>query len=132
MKVITIWQPFAQAIAMGIKRYETRGWATRHRGLIAIHAATRPMPMEFQRLVVQYGMLEPLPRGKIIAICELTDCVPITAEMIAEQAQSELDFGDWRVGRFAWKLKVIRVLDAPIAASGRQGLWNYEVPIRTK
>ncbi|WP_409175497.1 hypothetical protein [Brevibacillus fortis] len=32
MKAITIHQPFATLIALGEKRFETRGWATRYRG----------------------------------------------------------------------------------------------------
>lgn len=39
MKGITLWQPWASAIACGVKTHETRSWKTRFRGPIAIHAA---------------------------------------------------------------------------------------------
>ena len=38
---------------------------------------------------------------------------------------AERDFGDWRVGRFAWKLENIKVLKNPVKLSGKQGLWNF-------
>ena len=47
MRAITLWQPYATAIAKGLKRVETRpAWALQLRGSvgerIAIHAAVRP------------------------------------------------------------------------------------------
>lgn len=39
MKVLTLHQPYATAIALGHKRYETRSWWTSYRGPLAIHAA---------------------------------------------------------------------------------------------
>ena len=46
MKAISLWQPWASAIAVGAKRYETRGWPAvaggqRFAGWLAIHASKR-------------------------------------------------------------------------------------------
>jgi hypothetical protein len=41
MKAITVLQPYASLIAVGAKQYETRSWATKHRGPIAIHAGKK-------------------------------------------------------------------------------------------
>jgi hypothetical protein len=41
MKAISLWQPWATLITIGAKRIETRSWATRYRGPLAIHAAKR-------------------------------------------------------------------------------------------
>lgn len=38
---ISLWQPWASALAIRSKRNETRSWATSYRGPIAIHAAKR-------------------------------------------------------------------------------------------
>lgn len=46
MKAITIWQPWASAIAHGLKGIETRSWGTKYRGLLAIHAAKLEMDMD--------------------------------------------------------------------------------------
>lgn len=42
MKALTLWQPWASLIALGVKTIETRGWSTNYRGPLAIHAAKRP------------------------------------------------------------------------------------------
>lgn len=41
MKALTIRQPWASLIAEGVKTIETRSWATKHRGPLAIHASKR-------------------------------------------------------------------------------------------
>ena len=41
MRALSLWQPHAQAIMLGIKPYETRGWSTDHRRPLAIHAAKK-------------------------------------------------------------------------------------------
>lgn len=41
MKAITIIQPYATLIAVGEKGLETRGWPTKHRGELAIHAGMK-------------------------------------------------------------------------------------------
>ena len=41
MKAITVWQPWAGALAAGIKENETRSWATKYRGPLAIHSAMK-------------------------------------------------------------------------------------------
>ena len=124
MKAITIWQPYAQAIASGLKKYETRSWPTRYRGPIAIHGALHPMSKDLSALAWRHNLSADLPYGAIVAICEVVDCVRITSELIARQSTTELEFGDWRVGRYAWRLKLLKVLDTPVQIRGAQGLWN--------
>jgi hypothetical protein len=41
MRALSLWQPHAQAIALGLKPWETRDWPTRYRGPLAIHGAKR-------------------------------------------------------------------------------------------
>lgn len=89
MKAITIWQPWASLVACGAKRYETRGWATNYRGLIAIHAALRHPNWwhrdtydtpELETAIVHlwgawgWHSYDDLPRGAIIATAELIYC----------------------------------------------------------
>lgn len=84
MKAITIWQPWASLIACGEKRYETRGWATKYRGPIAIHAAARepmriPHSEELEKFsaLTAIGLWDQLPRGAVIATAELVDVLLI-------------------------------------------------------
>lgn len=41
MKCISLWQPWAHLMAIGAKKIETRSWATKYRGLLAIHASKK-------------------------------------------------------------------------------------------
>lgn len=43
--VLTLHQPWATLIALGVKTIETRSWSTKYRGPIAIHAGTKRPPM---------------------------------------------------------------------------------------
>ena len=49
MKAITIWQPWATLLPLGVKLYETRSWATSYRGPIAIHAAALKLPQVLKK-----------------------------------------------------------------------------------
>ena len=39
MTAISLLQPWASLVVMGIKKIETRNWGTKHRGTILIHAS---------------------------------------------------------------------------------------------
>lgn len=63
MKAITIWQPYAQAIVLGLKKFETRSWPTKYRGKLAIHASLKPLSKERKLLVEKYNIKDcPLAR----------------------------------------------------------------------
>lgn len=52
MKVLTLHQPWASLIALGVKTIETRSWSTAYRGPLAIHAgSTWPKMMTLPPLV---------------------------------------------------------------------------------
>lgn len=124
MKALTIWQPYAQAIALGLKKFETRSWPTKHRGKIAIHASVKSLSKELKILADRYNITN-VSFGKIIVVADLTDCILMTEDFIKAQPQSELDLGNWCVGNYAWKLENIQILTTPQKATGKQGLWNW-------
>ena len=39
IKAISLWQPWANLIAVGAKKYETRSWKTNYRGALLICAS---------------------------------------------------------------------------------------------
>lgn len=100
MKAISLWQPWASAIAVGAKRIETRSWPTSYRGPLAIHAAKRRVVEELIRWGCCWnwcGALRPLgrfmgedeledvlPFGGIVAVCRLADCRPTDSFTQAE------------------------------------------------
>ncbi len=124
-KAITIWQPYAAAIAAGLKHFETRAWPTKYRGPLIIHASMREPNPARRELAWRYNIIDMAARtGEFIAICDLTDCIKMTPEFIASQCKTEQDFGDWAPNRYAWKLENVRPLPEHIKTRGFQGLWN--------
>lgn len=138
MKAITLWQPWATLVAHGLKHFETRGWAVKFCGPIAIHAAKRPVDYRELNPVIGkslnqlgYANVALLPLGCVVCIADLVDCLP-TEEVVQniffkQIAATEQHFGDFRPGRFAWQLdNIVRVDNIP--AQGGQGIWDWRPP----
>lgn len=145
---LSLTQPWATLVAIGAKRLETRSWSTSYRGRIAIHAS-KGFPTEARRLVridpfaraLRQGghrecMVDDLPRGAILATVDLVDVQPIHGHGLPAawreelnptgEFESDLDevaFGDYRSGRFAWRLENVRKLVDPVPVKGRLGVW---------
>ncbi|MNN77136.1 hypothetical protein D3C81_1935740 [compost metagenome] len=65
--------------------------------------------------------------GHVIAKCNLVDCVYMTQEYIENLKNTnytEYICGEYTVGRYAWVLENIEVLNEPIYAKGKLGVWN--------
>lgn len=99
MRAVTVHQPWATLIAIGAKTIETRSWATRYRGPLAIHAAAYGRSVtrwgadgtrttlggytiqRYGPTLYMTGDRHPgptaLPLGAVVATCELVDVVPI-------------------------------------------------------
>ena len=125
MKVLTIKEPFVTPFAIGIKHYETRSWKTNYRGEIYIHTSKKKdtdyLALE---LVTE---TECFPLGCIVIKGNLTDCIEITDDFIKKIKKDGLEYicGFYEVGRYAWKIEDIEVID-PIKVNGHLGLWNYD------
>ena len=126
MKVLSLKEPFATLIKDGVKIYETRSWKTNYRGEIYIHASLSLSKSERVESANKYLKSEIKP-GFILCKCELVDCIPMTDEFIKyiNKETSEYDYGLYSEGRYAWKLRVLEVLEKPIPAKGKLGIWNY-------
>ncbi len=167
MKAITLTQPYASLVALGAKRIETRSWPTKYRGPLAIHAGAGLGPVggkaglralverqPFNRVLCDVGtngmidwwgknVVDELPRGAIVAICEVRDVARIETwedeewsglvlnfgsrmDYAPEEDSPERAFGDYSPGRYAWLLADVKPLATPIPARGALGLWNWE------
>lgn len=141
MKTLTIYQPWASLVAIGAKKIETRSWATKYRGLLAIHAGQKWTPqlqaiskkdIFFNVFWPEYNgkyvseQLRKLPLGVVLATCRLVDCILITPEFVATLSEQEVAFGDYSPGRYAWILEDPKPLPQPVPAKGGRRLWNWE------
>jgi hypothetical protein len=94
MKALSLTQPWASAIADGVKLWETRSWSTKHRGPLAI-CSTKAAPE--QPLI--YGRGKPMPRGFVLAVVDLVDVLPIRGWGVAGE-ESVVYHGDGRLDHF--------------------------------
>lgn len=155
MKSLTIRQPWASLIAAGVKTIETRSRRTHYRGPLAIHAAKadtdativpgHPAMPAWDALGECIGAAAP-PRGAVVAVADLVDCVPIVGVdwedcdldcLVIEQERAWIDrmgvfdltrvddqlpYDDFTLGRWAWILDNVRPLAEPVPTKGHQGL----------
>lgn len=125
IKCLTLWQPWASAIAMGHKVIETRTWGTDYRGLLGIHAGKtwdREAAAFLPRDVVNTAGI----RGSIIAIATLAAVVKIKTfdqwETFQPLHRCPLEW--FQPGKRAWCLKDIKRI-RPIQTKGAMGLWGW-------
>lgn len=114
MKVLTIRQPWASAVAWGEKAIEYRSWPTRYRGPLLIHASSRPYTLELED-----GDTMPLPYGAIIARVTLVDVHPFTVADCDGACMESVEPG------YAWVL-ANPVQVQPVLAKGKLNLWEWE------
>lgn len=157
MKALSLWQPHAAAIALGLKIFETRDWPTKYRGPLAIHAALRAWDEIDEwsaeastRLFARCGdlisdKLDPmhwrrarnylhdrfLVFGAVVCYADLVDCVP-THELrgrIDPLVEFWGDFSDGEsgAGRYAFKLENVQLLREPLKARGMQGFFEVNL-----
>ncbi|MCK9496521.1 MAG: ASCH domain-containing protein [Dehalococcoidia bacterium] len=128
MRGLTITQPWAEAVASGIKEWETRSWRTAYRGPVAIHAA-KGFPRDAREFAEVERALGRMPTriavGAIIAVADLTSIRP-AEEVALEVSAIERLYGDYTPGRWAWHLKNVRRLPEPIGYRGALGLWMLD------
>jgi activating signal cointegrator 1 len=139
MKVLSMIQPWASLFVLRENLYETRSWKTNYRGPMAIHTSLKIdkavcKHIAIQKLLGKHGYtIENLPTGKIIAVCELVNCIKVTENnqtwAVLEDGRivegNDFILGDFRVGGYAWEVKEMKLLDEWIPAKGKLGLWEH-------
>lgn len=93
LRCLSLDQPWASLVAVGVKSIETRSWPTKHRGRIGI-ASTKKAPRPWNLSIGSSrcgvfadrspyatnpadGLPIKLPLGAIVATANLVDCVPV-------------------------------------------------------
>lgn len=134
-KILSLWEPWASAMAAGWKKWETRSWSTPYRGRLVIHAAKTeeclddgtPMYLA-NEIETQTGIkIEwpyPFPLGKVIAVVDLIDCVKTEDLKMIDPLERIL--GNYSFGRYAWKTENLRRIK-PFVLRGKQGLTDLGV-----
>jgi activating signal cointegrator 1 len=141
MKTLSLWQPHALAIGIGLKPWETRGWSTDYRGPIAIHAAKRSWTdvgpwhtearQKLQEYVAKHGSV-PWHFGAVVCTADLVSCVRTSTLRGGIPAEHEFwgDFTDGDCassGRWAFKLENVKMLAQPVFVRGMQGWFEVDL-----
>ena len=133
MKALSLLQPWASLVVMGIKTIETRSWATQYRGELLIHAGKSKAgsifgtEAPFKKYIPDFNKLS---FGAIIGKVELTnvlraETLPYSDEYINRLTMEEKAFGDYTEGRYAWILNEPVIFNTPIPARGMLSLWDW-------
>ncbi len=119
--VLSVRQPWADAILSGGKDVENRPRRSHHRGPLLIHSSdgmTGTESANFIRFLDERGLgdgwQQPNPyvrRGLILGTVDMVDCV--------EESDSP-----WFMGKFGYVLANPRPFASPIAAKGALGFWR--------
>ncbi len=143
LMAISLWQPWASLIAWGFKRFETRSWATNYRGPLVIQSAKTTRGLDWcndyinRALDTMCEVPADLPLGAALAVVDLVDVFKtdalrdaVTDDGLPMVSEREKAFGDWRDGRYAWKLENVRIIKPPIPMRGYQQIFDIEADTR--
>lgn len=149
MRALSLHQPYASAIALNLKQFETRGRKTNVRGELAIHAAqcihwfSILKDIQVESLMNSTPLWETLskdtvwsklPRGAVVALAKLAGCA--RAEHLnpsgALLSPLELAWGDWTPGRWGYLLEDVKPLKEPVACRGMQGFFFLPADVEEK
>ncbi len=141
MRALTLWQPWAWAMSIGLKRIENRSWEPPAWLLgehFALHASMKWDRASHETLE---GALIPraqepdvpdrleLVYGAVVATCRLS--LVVTSADAAEK-HAGFDQRRWFMGPYGWVVGDVRQLAAPVSCRGYQGLWNLPPDVLEK
>ncbi len=133
MKAISLLQPWASLVVMGVKTIETRSWETKYRGPILIHASQGKAGSifadknPFKKYIPNF---KKLPFGEIVGQASITEIIRtenlnMSDEIINRLTMEEKAFGDYSEGRYPWILNDHLQFKNPIHARGTLSIWEY-------
>jgi hypothetical protein len=116
---LSVRQPWAELLISGRKSIEIRTWAPDYRGRLWLHTGSKANP-ELEHL---FG-LEGAYKGGFIGSIRLAAVVPMTSDRWIQWRQNHLGEGEHLDGMLAWIMEAPQRFRAPVASSGRLGLFR--------
>jgi hypothetical protein len=130
MKALSVKQPWASLVSLGLKPPEIRSRKTNYRGPLMICSSQRPDTSLIAILAASKALMErDIPRdnyplGQALSIVDLIDCRPMTKE---DESDAWVPYQD---GLWAWIMSEPKLLK-PFPVKGRLGVWKYSGPCET-
>jgi activating signal cointegrator 1 len=139
VRCLSLWQPWASLMACGAKFIETRGWNTKVRGEIYIHAGATKTPIREMLKAPSWWIaqveealdvcadkwLTDLPYGALIGKGNLISTSPV--EWWEQHYPEQLPFGDFKEGRYGHFYERLAAIE-PIPWKGSQGFFFATLP----
>ena len=149
MKALTLYQPYADAIAWSGKLVENRTWAPPRSILgerIAIHAGASKRNEHWGLPPgMEVDLAEPLPRSAIVCTAVVLGALDLTNQRkpevhmalrvkenvvsFRERMLTTMPKSPWWVGPVGWLLGDVRSLAEPVSCKGAMGLWTLPADI---
>lgn len=144
LPALTIWQPWASFLALGLTPFETRSWPPPGKLIgerIALHAAARPVGPDTRKWAERAGA-PLLPLGQVIATAVLAAAYRLGPDTTGSgqhrvharigpfSARRDLikadQFGNFTPGRWVWYFTGPERLTPPAFARGDRGIWQWD------
>jgi hypothetical protein len=144
MLALTVQQPWADAIASGLKPVENRKWAPRmdvYGQDLAIHAARAVSAESNGHSLARYRKvaghaarpIEDMPLAAVVAVVRLVGAVNVESRRVlgnlSEARIAEVLSSPWTYGRWALVLDHVRRLATPVPCRGALMLWRLPVEV---
>ncbi len=123
-RALSLWQPWAWAIAAGHKRIENRTWQPRKAvgTWVAIHASLTVDKGALAEVAAITGSEPRIVRGAVVGVARLHEVIP------DGKGAEDLSTEDrvWFNGPYGWFFKDAIELTCPIPCRGYQSLWHLD------
>ncbi len=119
MKALSVRQPWASLIAVGLKTIEVRSRPWSYRGPLVICATACAVTVEGED-----GQPLDLPYGVAVGVCEIVGCRLLT---LADAEASMIDDLEPHLGKWAWLIANAREI-APVRVKGQLAPWDWQGP----
>ena len=125
VRAVSLWEPWASYMRLGLKTIETRSWATNHRGPLLICAARRKMGWKENGLLRDMLVAPGVHYGMAVCLVEVIDCVRVETirDRLSQEELVEYALGDYSDGRWAWLTRNTQTFD-PFPVKGKQGMFT--------
>jgi predicted transcriptional regulator len=124
MKVLTVKQPWATLLVLGLKEYEFRSWKTNYRGKVLIHAGEsidKEALDRFKELNLEY------PTKKVVGEVVIEDCLLLDKELNRKIiSENNIVYGTKEREGYAWKISHAKEIKSNKEVKGKLGLWNID------
>ena len=128
-RVLSIQNPWASLILAGHKDIETRTWSTNYRGPLYIHVTpklNRNVNLIFQHATLLYAYL---PTGYIHGVATLMHVKTYSSveAFLNDRNRHRRNWLPDKLPLYGWILKDARLLEKPIPAKGKLGIWRHKI-----